>query len=111
MTPELVTVLVAVQRRVRGGSDHVPLSVRYDPYEKLHGEPFPHLFARRVGTRQEVISASVVRRLLNDVALSADLHDAGQPINFTPHDFRRLFTTEMVSTGLPCTSPPRCSAT
>ena len=48
MTPELVTVLVAVQRRVRGGSDHVPLSVRYDPYEKLHGEPFPHLFARRV---------------------------------------------------------------
>jgi len=48
-----------------------------------------------------VISASVVRRLLNDVALSADLHDAGQPINFTPHDFRRLFTTEMVSTGLP----------
>ncbi|MEU4294996.1 tyrosine-type recombinase/integrase [Kribbella sp. NPDC026596] len=24
-----------------------------------------------------------------------------QPIRFTPHDFRRLFTTEMVSSGLP----------
>jgi integrase len=101
ITPELVTVLVAVQRRAKGFSDHVPVSVRYDPCEKLHGEPFPHLFARRVGTRQEVVSASVVRRLLNDVASSADLRDAGEPITFTPHDFRRLFTTEMVSTGLP----------
>jgi Phage integrase family len=101
MTPELVTVLVAVQRRAKGNREHVPLSVRYDPYEKVHGEPFPHLLARRVGTRQEVISASVARRILNDVAASADLHDAGQPITFTPHDFRRLFTTEMVSTGLP----------
>jgi hypothetical protein len=27
--------------------------------------------------------------------------DAGQPVRFTPHDFRRLFTTEMVSSGLP----------
>ncbi|WP_460652350.1 tyrosine-type recombinase/integrase [Kribbella endophytica] len=26
---------------------------------------------------------------------------AGQPVHFTPHDFRRLFATEMVSTGLP----------
>jgi hypothetical protein len=75
--------------------------VRYDPHEKLHGEPFPHLFARRVGARQEVISPQVVRRLLNDVAASADLRVNGEPITFTPHDFRRLFTTEMVSTGLP----------
>jgi len=45
--------------------------------------------------------ASVVRRVLNDVAASADLRDAGQPITFTPHDFRRLFATELVSTGLP----------
>jgi hypothetical protein len=44
MTPELVTVLVAVQRRAKGRHDQVPLSVRYDPSEKVHGEPFPHLF-------------------------------------------------------------------
>jgi hypothetical protein len=58
-------------------------------------------FARRLGARREVLSASVVRRLLNDVAASAGLRDAGQPVTFTPHDFRRLFTTELVSTGLP----------
>jgi hypothetical protein len=75
--------------------------VRYDPHEKTHGQPFPHLFARRVGTRQEVLSTNLVRRILNDVAASADLRDAGEPVHFTPHDFRRLFTTEMVSSGLP----------
>ncbi len=70
-------------------------------HERIHGEPFPHLFARRIGTRQEVISYAVVRRLLNELAADARLADAGQPIHFTPHDFRRLFTTEMVSSGLP----------
>jgi integrase len=101
MSPELVTVLLEVQRRAKAGGAHVPLSVRYDPHERIHGEPFPHLFARRIGTRQEVISYAVVRRLLNELAADAGLTDAGQPIRFTPHDFRRLFTTEMVSSGLP----------
>ncbi len=101
MSPELVTVLLAVQRRAKAGGTNVPLSVRYDPHERIHGEPFPHLFARRIGTRQEVISYAVVRRLLNELAADARLADAGQPIHFTPHDFRRLFTTEMVSSGLP----------
>lgn len=101
MSPELVTVLLEVQRRAKGNQPHVPLSIRYDPYEKLHGEPFPHLFARRVGTRQEVMSLHVVRRLLGDLAEGANLTDAGAPIRFTPHDFRRLLTTEMVSGGLP----------
>jgi hypothetical protein len=67
----------------------------------VHGEPFPHLLVRRIGTRNEVLSPSVARRLLVHVAASAGLRDAGEPIHFTPHDFRRLFTTEMVSTGLP----------
>jgi integrase len=97
----LVTVLLAVQRRAKAGGAHLPLSVRYDPHERIHGEPFPHLFARRIGTRQEVISYAVVRRLLGELAADAGLTDAGQPIRFTPHDFRRLFTTEMVSSGLP----------
>ncbi|MDX2968610.1 tyrosine-type recombinase/integrase [Kribbella solani] len=72
----------------------MPLSARYDPHEWVHGEPFPHLFARRIGTRQEVISYAVVRQLLNELAHDADLTDAGQPIRFTPHNFRRLFSTE-----------------
>ena len=101
MSPELVSVLLAVLRRAKAGEHQVPLSVRYDPNEKLHGQPFPHLFARRVGSRQEVISHQVVRRMLGQLAFSANLTDAGQPVHFTPHDFRRLFTTEMIGGGLP----------
>lgn len=101
MSPELVTVLVAVQRRARGSNDQVPLCPRYDAHEKRHGEPLPHLFARRLGTRQEVISAAYTRTLLNQVADWMDLPDQGHPIRFTPHDFRRLFTTELVGSGLP----------
>ena len=101
MSPELVTVLLMVQRRAKCGAEQVPLSVRYDPHEAVHGEPLPHLFARRLGTRQEVLSPSYVRNLLNSTADWAGLRDAGEPVRFTPHDFRRLFTTELVRSGLP----------
>ncbi|WP_244438737.1 tyrosine-type recombinase/integrase [Mycolicibacterium septicum] len=101
MTPELVQVLLAVLRRAKGGGDHVPLSVRYDVTEKVHGQPFPHLFSRRVGARQEVLSGHYLRGILSHLAVVAGLSDAGQPIRFTPHDFRRLFATDAVNSGLP----------
>ena len=46
MTPELVQVLLDVLRRAKAGKDHVPLSIPYDTNEKVHSQPFPHLFAR-----------------------------------------------------------------
>jgi hypothetical protein len=101
MSPELVAVLVAVQRRTRGSQPQIPLSVRYDPHEKQHGPPLPHLFARRVGARQEVLSQHYVRTILNAAADAAGIAEAGRPVTFTPHDFRRLFTTEMIGSGLP----------
>jgi integrase len=42
-----------------------------------------------------------VRTLLDATAEWAGLTDNGQPVRFTPHDFRRLFTTELVGAGLP----------
>jgi integrase len=75
--------------------------VRYDPHEKTHGLQLPHLFARRRGTRHEVISMFAVRTLLGATADWAGLTDNGEPVRFTPHDFRRLFTTELVGAGLP----------
>lgn len=101
MSPELVEVLVAVQRRAKGGQQRIPLSVRYDIHERLHGPPLPHLFARRVGSRQEVLSFHYIRTILNATAQAAELADNGTPITFTPHDFRRLFSTDAVGSGLP----------
>src|SRR3954468_18888687 len=58
MSPELVTVLLAVQRRDKTLTPNgaLPLSIRYDSNEKIHGVALPHLFVHRVGTRTEVIS-------------------------------------------------------
>jgi Phage integrase family len=106
MSPELVTVLLAVQRRAKTLSSDgvVPLTIRYDSNEKIHGPALPHLFVHRVGTRTEVISTSRLMRLLRELAALADLRDPAQPgqlVTFTPHDFRRLFATELVGAGLP----------
>ncbi|WP_077490692.1 site-specific integrase [Sinomonas mesophila] len=101
MSPELVKVLVDVQRRARGTGTTVPLSIRYDSYEKTFGDPLPHLFARIVGPTQNTLSPAYIRSVLNGIAAHAGITDGGAPINFTPHDFRRLFATDLVGTGLP----------
>jgi integrase len=101
MNPELVGVLVAVQRRAKHRQQQIPLSVRYDPHEKVHGPALPHLFARPLGARHEVLSVNYVRTLLIAAAQAAGLADDGQALAFTPHDFRRLFTTDLVGAGLP----------
>jgi len=35
----------------------------------------------------------------------------GNPLNYTPHDFRRIFATEAVSSGLPIHFAQSCWAT
>lgn len=84
MSPELVNVLLAVVRRAKGSNTQVPLSVRYDQLERTYGEPLPHLFARRVGTRHEVVSRFYVYRILRELSAAAGLSDAGQPVWFAP---------------------------
>jgi len=101
MSPDLVKVLLAVQRRARGEGSTIPLSVRYDPTEKVFSDPLPHLFARLVGARQEVLSMAYIRKILHQIATRAGTSDAGAPVHFTPHDFRRLFSTDLVGSGLP----------
>lgn len=103
VSPELASVLAAVITRLRrdnGGT--VALVARYDPHERVAGPPLPHLFQRRVAHRASVIAYSTVRRLLNDAVDRTGLRDAaGEPMNYTAHDFRRMFVTEAVTGGLP----------
>lgn len=103
VSPELASVLATIITRLRrdnGGA--VPLVARYDPHERLAGPPLPHLFQRRAGHRHGVIGYSTLRRLLNDTVARTGLRDAaGAEMNYTPHDFRRMFITEAVTGGLP----------
>lgn len=101
MSPDLVKILVEVQRRARGTSEHIPLSVRYDHNEKEFSDPLPHLFARTVGATQNVLSPAYVQKILGRIARRSQLQEAGEPVHFTPHDFRRLFATDLVGSGLP----------
>ncbi|MDT3446435.1 site-specific integrase [Pseudofrankia sp. BMG5.37] len=103
VSPELASVLASVisrLRRLNGGS--VPLVARWDPHERITGPPLPHLFQRRNGHRWSVMSYNTVHHLLNDAVARTGLLDAaGEPLHYSAHDFRRIFTTEAVTGGLP----------
>ncbi|MFI0410688.1 tyrosine-type recombinase/integrase [Actinomadura sp. 3N508] len=103
VTPELASSLATVIARIRAIHGTVPLVSRYDGQEAVTGPPLPHLFQRaQGGWRQEVISPRVVQKLLNHTLQRTGLLDrAGQPLRFTPHDFRRMFVTDAVTGGLP----------
>lgn len=102
VSPELAHVLARVVHRVRAGAEQVPLVARYDHYECTVGPRLPHLFQRRFPTERRVIGTTVVHRLLRLAVGHADLRGPdGLPLHYTPHDFRRIFATEAVSSGLP----------
>jgi hypothetical protein len=105
VSPELASVLAAIISRLRaanGGT--VPLVARYDPHERVTGPPLPHLFQRKTGHgwRSQVFSHGLIQRMLSDTLDRTGLRDnAGQPLHYTAHDFRRLFATDAVTGGLP----------
>jgi integrase len=101
-SPELVHVMYRVLSRVRGTTGSVPLTQRWDPSEKVLSAPLPHLFVRTHGAGPpRVISTKTVGDLLNNLTLRAQIKVAGVAVRFTPHDFRRIFATEALASGLP----------
>jgi integrase len=102
VTPDLASVLASVITRIRGKDGRVPLVSRYDEHERTAGPPLPHLFQRKYGWRTGVMSTTVVQNLIAGTIERAGLVDqTGQPLRYTPHDFRRMFATESVTGGLP----------
>lgn len=101
--PELASVLATIIRRLRTHNDGtIPLTTRYDAYERTAGPPLPHLFQRRLGWQWKVPSHSTILGLVDRIITLTGLQDAaGQPLRCTPHDFRRMFATEAVTGGLP----------
>ncbi len=103
VTPELASVLASMIHRLRttnGGT--VPIIPRWDRYERVFTPALPHLFQRRLGHRQRVISVTAVHKLIELTLNRSGLRDAnGDPLTFTPHDFRRIFATDAVTGGLP----------
>ncbi|MGY5061005.1 tyrosine-type recombinase/integrase [Streptomyces sp. 900105755] len=99
--PDLVAVLARIIRRIKHDGT-VPLLSRYDGYERTFGPLLLHLFQRVTHHQLQVIPPDRIRELLAGLARRAGITDVdGIPLKFTPHDFRRIFSTETVNDGLP----------
>jgi integrase len=103
ISPELTEVLAVIVARVRSPeTGAVPLVTAYDPLECVWNPPSPLLLQHRAGAEDRPFSRHYIKRRIEDTAAAAGLTaSTGGPLTFTPHDMRRIFTTEALRNGLP----------
>ena len=102
ISPELADVLAAVISRIRGRDGALGCVASYDSHERVWNPPMPLLFQRRFGIEHRAIPAATIREWISGALDGANVTDAaGQPLRFTPHDFRRMFITDAVLHGMP----------
>jgi integrase len=101
MSAELFHVIATIIRR-HTAHGPIPLLPRYDGHERLWVAPMPYLFQRQIGAVRRVTGTGTVNHTLRRRCQSiAETDPAFQGLHFTPHDFRRLFATDLVNNGLP----------
>ena len=61
----------------------------------------PFLFQRRYGSEDRPINRSYIRECMVATSRAAQITVAGQPLEWRPHDFRRIFVTDALRSGLP----------
>ena len=103
VSPELADVLATIIERIRRPDGTVPLTPAYDWHECVWRPPTPLLFQRAVGSEHRALSHGTIRKMLQASLAHTGLTDPidGRPLNFTPHDFRRMFITDAIMNGLP----------
>ena len=101
VSPELAEVLTAIIFRVRAGRAALPLVCAYDVFEQTWSPPMPFLFQRRYGTEDRPLTRSYIRECLVSTSQAAGIAVADEPLEWRPHDFRRLFVTDAIRSGLP----------
>jgi hypothetical protein len=63
--------------------------------------PEPFLFQRRYGSENRPINRSYIRECMVTTSGAAHITVSGQPREWRPHDFRRIFVTDALRSGLP----------
>jgi len=102
VSPELAEVLSSIIRRIRENRGAVPLVRARDRNEHVWLPAAPLLFQRRRGAEHYAISGATVSTLLDQaLARTGILDHEGAPLRCTPHDFRRMFITDAIRSGLP----------
>jgi integrase len=103
ISPDLADVIAAIISRLRGPSGAIPLAARYDRHERRWMPPAPLLFQRRFRGYDQALQEPTLRDMLAAAITRAGIAApaTGQPLSYTPHDFRRMFITDAVLNGLP----------
>ena len=103
VSPELAEVLSTIIGRVRNDTGTIPVIPGYDRTECVWLAPAPWLFQRRLGTEHRRTCSSAIRNMLTAALVETGLTDptTDGPLHFTPHDFRRIFITDAIMSGLP----------
>ncbi|HEY8700282.1 MAG TPA: site-specific integrase, partial [Arthrobacter sp.] len=102
MSPELLHVIAQLIRRHTDVLESIPPVRRWDPLERQYSDPLPYLFQRCTGPVRGVLSATLISKLLRKACSRAAKHRSEfDGLAFTPHDFRRIFATDLVNNGLP----------
>ncbi|MGW0874192.1 tyrosine-type recombinase/integrase [Streptomyces sp. NPDC002740] len=102
VSPELADVLSAIICRTRDSTGAIPLVSSWDRRECAWQTPAPLLSQRRVRGEDRAFTDESVRTMLHQALIATGLTDtSGEPLHYTPHDFRRLFITDAVLSGLP----------
>lgn len=102
ISPELADVLATTINRIRGHNGAVTCVTSYDSHERVWNAPMPLLFQRRFGIEHRAIPADTLRGWISGALEGAGIKDtSGRPLRFTPHDFRRMFITDVIMHGMP----------
>lgn len=102
MSAELFHVIASIVRRHTRTGRPIPLISRFDYHDKVWSPSMPFLFQRQNGTTPMVFSTATIQVMLGRICEQlADIHPQFRGLKFTPHDFRRIFATELVNSGLP----------
>jgi integrase len=100
--PELADVLSAIICRIRTPNGSVPLVPAYDYSDKTWMPPMGLLFQRTIGGEKHAFTPRAVYQMFARTLHASAITDTdGNPLHFTPHDFRRIFITDAIVNGLP----------
>lgn len=103
MSPAVAKVISDIITRLQAHHGVIPLLRRLDRSEREFSHPMPFLFQHHYNSGAgAVFSDATIRKYLAQAARRAGLRDSdGSELRPTPHDFRRLYLTELVANKLP----------
>lgn len=103
MSAKLFHVIASIIRRHGRRGKPIPLVSRYDPHDKVWSAPMPFLFQRQNGAiGSKIFNPGTIQKMISRRCEAlAETHPGFRGLQFTPHDFRRIFATELVNSGVP----------